>query len=161
MPFWWIGKPAGPAEHFQIKWGQAYVLEKSALQTPSQSVPQRWFHQCMNHGKKLSLKHPLPTFGNFSFFQASLWNRVDKVLQKLTKSWKSEYRQVFQCCIWIPRKCPCKTPFQHTVPPSPPPSDLKRVNVPVENNWGWIPTVPTCSVGTGLLKWLNDLENNC
>ena len=83
----------------------------------SQSVSNKRFHQCSNHKKKLSLRHPLPTFGNFSFFQASLWLRVDKVHWKLTKSWKSEYRQVFQCCILIPRKCPCKTLFQHTVSP--------------------------------------------
>ena len=29
----------------------------------------------------------------------------------------SELRHLFQCCILIPRKCPRKTPFQHTVPP--------------------------------------------
>ena len=38
------------------------------------------------------------------------------VLQKLTKSYKSELRHLFQFCILIPRKCPRKTPFQHTVP---------------------------------------------
>ena len=65
--------------------------------------------------KKLSLRHPLPTFGSYSFFQASIWLRDDKVLQKLTKSYKNELRHLFQCCILIPRKCPRKTPFQHTV----------------------------------------------
>ena len=88
-----------------------------SLPTPSQSVSHKRFHQCVNHKKKLSLRHPLPTFGSFSFFQASLWLGVDKVLQKLTKSYKSELRHLFQCCILIPRKCPRKTPFQHTVPP--------------------------------------------
>ena len=86
-----------------------------SLPTPSQSVSHKRFHQCVNHKKKLSLRHPLPTFGSFSFFQASLWLGVDKVLQKLTKSYKSELRHLFQCCILIPRKCPRKTPFQHTV----------------------------------------------
>ena len=90
-----------------------------SLPTPSQSVSHKRFHQCVNHKKKLSLRHPLPTFGSFSFFQASLWLGVNKVLQKLTKSYKSELRHLFQCCILIPRKCPRKTPFQHTVPPSP------------------------------------------
>ena len=54
----------------------------------------------------------------------SLWLQVDKVLQKLTKSYKSELRHLFQCCILIPRKCLFKTPFQHTVPP---PSDFQTV----------------------------------
>ena len=88
-----------------------------SLQTPSQSVSHKRFHQYLNHKRKLSLRHPLPTFGSFSFFQASLWFGVDKVLQKLTKSYKSELRHLFQCSILIPRKCPRKTPFQHTVPP--------------------------------------------
>ena len=69
--------------------------------------------------KKLSLRHPLPTFGSFIYFQASLWPWVDKVLQKLTKSYKSELENLFQWCILIPRKCPHKTPFQHTEPPPP------------------------------------------
>ena len=30
------------------------------------------FHQCVNHKKKLCLRYVLPTFGSFSFFQASL-----------------------------------------------------------------------------------------
>ena len=42
---------------------------------------------------------------------------VDKVLKKQTKSYKNELRYLFQTCILIPRKCPLKTPFQHTVPP--------------------------------------------
>ena len=66
--------------------------------------------------KKSSLKHPLRTFGSFTFFRASLWLGVNKVLQKLTKSYKGELRHLFQCCILIPWKCPRKTPFQHTVP---------------------------------------------
>ena len=37
------------------------------------------------------------------------------MLQKLTKSYKSELRHFFQCCILIAKKCPRKTPFQHTV----------------------------------------------
>ena len=85
-----------------------------SLPTPSQSVSHKRFHQCVNHKKNLSLRHPLPAFGSFSFFQASLWLEVDKVLQKLTKSYKNEPRHLFQCCILIPRICPHKTPFQHT-----------------------------------------------
>ena len=89
-----------------------------SLPTPSQSVSHKRFHyQCVNHKKKLSLRHPLQTFGSFSFFQASIWLGVNKVLQKVTKSYKNELRLLFQCCILIPRKCPRKTPFQHTVPP--------------------------------------------
>ena len=61
--------------------------------------------------------HLLPTFDNFSFFQASILLGVDKVLQKLIKSDNSELRHLFQCCILVPRKCPRKTLFQHTVPP--------------------------------------------
>ena len=87
-----------------------------SLLTPSQSVSHKRFHQCVNHKKKVSLRHVLPTFGSFSFFQASLWLGIDKVLQKLTKSYEIELRHLFQCCILIARKCPCKTPFQHTVP---------------------------------------------
>ena len=64
---------------------------------------------------KLSFRHHLPTFGSSSFFQASIWHGVDKVLQKLTKFYKSELRHKLQWCILIPRKCPRKTPFQHTV----------------------------------------------
>ena len=65
----------------------------------------------MNHKKKISLRHPLPSFGSFSFFQASLWLGVDKVLQKLTKSYKNKLKHLFQCWILIPRKCPCKFHF--------------------------------------------------
>ena len=90
-------------------------MDNLSFPTPSQSVSHKRFHQCVNHKKKLSLRHPLPTFGSFSFFQASLWLGVDKVLQKLSKSYKSELRNLFQCCILIPRKYPCKIPFQHTV----------------------------------------------
>ena len=64
---------------------------------------------------KLSLRHPLPTFGSFSHFKASIQLGVDKVLQKLTKSHKNELRHLFQCCILIPTKSPRKTLFQHTV----------------------------------------------
>ena len=44
--------------------------------------------------RSLSFRHPLPTFGSFNFFQASFWPGVNKVLQKLTKSYKSELRQL-------------------------------------------------------------------
>ena len=90
-----------------------------SLPTPSQSVSHKWFHQCVNLKKKQSLRHPLSMFGSFSFFQESIWLRVDKVLRKLTKLYENELRHLFQCCILIPRKCPRKTPFQYTVPPSP------------------------------------------
>ena len=87
------------------------------MSTPSQSVSHKRFHQCVNHEKELSLRHPLPAFDSFSFFQASFWLGVNKVLKKLTKSYKSELRHLFQCCIPIPSKCLHKTPVQHTVPP--------------------------------------------
>jgi hypothetical protein len=82
-----------------------------SLPNPSQSVSHKRFHQCVNHKKKLSLRHPLPTIGSFSFFQTSLWLGVDKVLQKLAKSYKSELKHLFQCCILIPRKYPRKTHY--------------------------------------------------
>ena len=100
--------------HFYKIW---VFLFKMSLPTPRQSVSHKRFHKCVNHRKKLSLRHPSPTFGSFRFFHASLWFGVDKVLQKLTKSYKSDLRHLFQCCILIPRKCPRKIPFQHTVPP--------------------------------------------
>ena len=83
------------------------------LPIPSQFVSHKGFHQCVNHKKKLTLRHPSPTFGSFSFFQASIWLGVDKVLQELTKSYKNELRHLFQCCIFNPRKCLRKTLFQH------------------------------------------------
>ena len=89
-----------------------------SLPTPSQPVSHKWFHQSVNHKKKLSLRHPLPTFGRFSFYQASIWFRVDKVRQKVTKSYKSELRHLFHHYILISRKCPFKTLFQHKVPSS-------------------------------------------
>ena len=87
-----------------------------SLPTPSQSL----FHtnDSVNVWTiKRSLRHPLPTFGSFSFFQASLWLGVDKELQILTKSYKNMLKHLFQCYILIPRKCSHKTPFQHKVPP--------------------------------------------
>ena len=104
-----------------------------SLPTPSQSVSHKWFHQCVNLKKKQSLRHPLSMFGSFSFFQESIWLRVDKVLRKLTKLYENELRHLFQCCILIPGKCPRKTPFQYTVPPSPhpcisdPPTALHKI----------------------------------
>ena len=91
-----------------------------SLPTPSQSVSHKQFHQCVNHKKKLSLRHLLPTFG--SFFR----HPFDSGFQKLTESYKNKPRHLFQCYILIPRKCPRKTPFQHTVPPLPlsPASDI-------------------------------------
>ena len=87
-----------------------------SLPTPSQSVLHKGFHQWMNHEKKLSLRHFLPTFGSFSFFQASIWLEVDNVLKKWTKSCKIELKHLFQSCILIPRKCPRKPPFNTQCP---------------------------------------------
>ena len=67
--------------------------------------------------RHFEISWPLPTFGSFSFFQASILLRVNKVLQKLTKSYKSEIRHLIQCCILIPRKCLCKTLFKAHCPP--------------------------------------------
>jgi hypothetical protein len=127
-----------------------------SLPTPSHSVSHKWFNECVNHKNKLSLRHPLPTFGSFNFFQASLWLGVNSVLQKLTKSYKSELRHLFQCCILIPRKCPRKTPFQHTVPLPPRfsefPTALKSkkciwfyAHHPLSLTCGWLPYVLLCS----------------
>ena len=49
-----------------------FSIHLMSLPTPSQSVSHKRFHQCVNHKKKLILRHVLPTFGSFSFFQASL-----------------------------------------------------------------------------------------
>ena len=96
------------------------------LPTPSQSVSLKWFHQCVNLKKKLSFRHPLPTFDSFSFFRHPFDSRLMRyILQKLTKSFEIELRHLFQCCILIPKKCLHKTPFQHkvwgggTLPPLP------------------------------------------
>ena len=43
----------------------------------------------------------------------TLMTLVSKVLKKPQKSCKSELRDLVQCCILIPRKCPCKNLFQH------------------------------------------------
>ena len=73
-----------------------------SLPTPSQSVSHKWFHQCVNSKKKINLRHPLPTFGSFSFLQGSLWLWVDKVLKKLTKCYKSELRHInFNVTSWF------------------------------------------------------------
>ena len=88
-----------------------------SLPTQRLFVSNKWYHQRVNHIKKLNLWHPIQNFGNFSFFQAFLGLWIYKVLLKLKKSYKSEFRHLFQWCILIPRKCQCKTPFQHTVPP--------------------------------------------
>ena len=86
-----------------------------SLPTPCHSVSHKRFRQCVNQAKKLSLRHPLPAFGSLAFFRHPFDSGVDKVLQKLTKSYKNELKHLFQYCILIPRKCPSETPFQHTV----------------------------------------------
>ena len=78
----------------------------------------RRFRQCVNHKMKLSLRHLLPTFGSFSFFQAD--KGVDKVLQKLIKSYKNvRVKPHFNT------KCVCVCPeFYWSISPyhcSPPP----------------------------------------
>ena len=45
------------------------------------------------------------------------WLGVGKDIKKILKFYKDEFRLQFHCCILIPRKCPRKTLFQHTVPP--------------------------------------------
>ena len=79
-----------------------------SLLTPSQSVSHKQFHQCVKHKNRLSWSL-LPTSGIFSFFQASLWLRVKKVLQKLSKSDKSELSHLFQC--WFPENVRLKPHF--------------------------------------------------
>ena len=91
-----------------------------SLPTPCQSLPHKQFHQCVNHKIQLCLRHPLPNFGTFSFFQASILLGVDRVLKKLTKLYKSELKHLCQCCILIPRKCPHKPHFNTQCPPLPP-----------------------------------------
>ena len=91
-----------------------------SLPTPSQSVSHKWFHQCVNHKKEAwGVLYQCLVVLAFSRHPFDSGLITDKVLQKLTKSYKSEIRHLFQCCILILRKCPRKTPFQHTVLPSP------------------------------------------
>ena len=78
------------SEHIFIE----FHLFLMSLPNPSLSASHKRFHQCVNHKKNLNLRHPLPTFGSFSFFQASILLGVDKVLQKLTKSYKNELRHL-------------------------------------------------------------------
>ena len=85
-----------------------------SLPTPSQSVSHKRFHQSVNHKKKLSLRHPLPTFGGFSFFQASIWLRVDKVRQKLTKVSSDIY---FTVTSWFLENVLVKPYFNTKCPP--------------------------------------------
>ena len=47
------------------------------------------------------------------------WNEVGKDVKDKLKFYKNELRLWFHCYILIPRKCPRKTLFQHTVPPVP------------------------------------------
>ena len=116
-----------------------------SLPTPSQSVSQKRFHQCVNHKKKLTLRHPSPTFGSFSFFQASIWLGVDKVLQELTKSYKNELRHLLQCCILIPRGGWCHQNYYS------PQRILRNSYGPARNmkqfGLGWLKCV------TGLSNW--------
>ena len=64
-----------------------------------------------------------------------VWNRlawVGKDITEILKSYKNELRLQFYCYILIPRKCPRKTLFQHTVPL---PVRILRKNVfSTENN---------------------------
>ena len=69
------------------------------LPNPSQSVSRKRFHQCVNHEACFT------NFGSFRIFQSSLWLGVNKVLQKVTKLYKSELRNLLQYCILIPNVC--------------------------------------------------------
>ena len=85
-----------------------------SLPTPSTSVSHRRFHQCVNHENKLDLRHPLPSFGSFGFFQASIWLGVDKVLQILTKFYKSDI--YFNVASWFPGNVRLKPHFNTQCP---------------------------------------------
>ena len=50
--------------------------------------------------------------------ESFVWLGVDKDIKEVLKFYKNELRLWFHCTILIPRKCPPKTLFQHTVPPS-------------------------------------------
>ena len=63
---------------------------------------------------KLSLRHPLPTFGSFSFFQASILLGVDKILQKLTKSYKVSWDIYFNAASWFPWNVRVKPHSKHS-----------------------------------------------
>ena len=71
----------------------------------------------------------------------------------MLKFYENELRLKFHCYILIPRKCPRKTLFQHTVPPRPLPStypplhvsvvcELPQIVNPQKNLWAQDITVP-------------------
>ena len=68
-------------------------------------------------------------------------NGVDKVLQKLTKSYKSELRHLFQCYILIPRKCLHKTLFQHNWYVG------AKISGKTDDCHLWMPLCPSSEVG--------------
>ena len=72
-----------------------------SLPTPSTSVSHRRFHQCVNHENKLDLRHPLPSFGSFGFFQASIWLKNKQTLVKLSSD------IYFDVVSWFPRNAHC------------------------------------------------------
>ena len=67
-----------------------------SLPTPSTSVSHRRFHQCVNHENKLDLRHPLPSFGSFGFFQASIWLKNEQTLVKLSSDFYFNVASWFQ-----------------------------------------------------------------
>ena len=91
-----------------------------SLLTPNQSVSHKWFYHCVNHKKKLSLFILLPVFDSFSFFKASLWLLVDKVLQKIQNLIKVRLDFYFNVASWFPANVRVKPHFKTHCPPPPP-----------------------------------------
>ena len=89
-----------------------------SLPTPIQSVSKKWLHQCVNHKKKLSLRNFLPTFSSYSFFQASVWLGVDKVIQKLKNSYIKVNSDIyFNVASCLPENVRVKPHFNTQCPP--------------------------------------------
>ena len=73
------------------------------------------------------------------------WLRVCKDIKEILKFYENELRLHFNCYILIPRKCPCKPLFQHTVggggivnspaPRSYGPSVIKDLAAAASNDW--------------------------
>ena len=116
-----------------------------SLPTQTLSFSHKWFYQCVNHKKKLSLFILLPVFDSFSFFKASLWLLVDKVLQKIQNLIKVRLDFYFNVASWFPANVRVKPHFKTHCPPPPSYKEWNNIwMVPQENfiwHWGcgWLP----------------------
>ena len=106
-----------------------------SLPTPSQSVSHKWLHHCVNYKKKSSLRYHLQIFG--------IWLGVDKVLQKLAKSYMCSDIH-FNVASWFPGNVRVKLHFNTQCRPPP---LWSRVYYSVKKWLGPFPLVPIRSGG--------------